>query len=139
MIMNAEARRNAALREIERARKLHTNRANSIRSTGPKTAKGRATAARNARRHGLSVPILSDPTMSAEVDTMAERIASDASPELVELARHIAETEIDVIRVRRARSDLVSRALSDPGDRIPVCPRHSERTWKALAPESMKR
>ena len=156
MIMNAEARRNAALREMERhratlalalrqasddvveadfedvadqpaakgccmtsAHKLRANRANSLRSTGPKTAKGRAIAARNARRHGLRIPVLSDPAMSAEVDTMAQRIASDASPELVELARHVAEAEIDVIRVRRARSDLISRAL-ESGDRKPV-------------------
>ena len=44
---------------------------------------------------------------------MARRIAGDASPELLELARKIAEAEIDVIRVRRARSDLVSDELSE--------------------------
>ena len=91
------------------ARKLHANRANSIHSTGPKTAKGRATAARNARRHGLRVTVLSNPALSAEVDTMAQRIAGDASPELVELAQHIAEAEIDVIRVRRVRRGEVQR------------------------------
>ncbi len=42
-------------------RKLFTNRQNSLRSTGPKTAAGRARAAGNARRHGLRVPVLSDP------------------------------------------------------------------------------
>ena len=62
------------------AHKLRANRANSLRSTGPKTAKGRATAARNARRHGLRIPVLSDPAMSAEVDIMARRIAGDARP-----------------------------------------------------------
>jgi len=57
--------------------------------------------------------------MSAEFDTIARRIAGDAIPELVELARHIAEAEIDVIRVRRVRRDLVSRALN-PCERTPV-------------------
>jgi hypothetical protein len=47
---------------------------------------------------------------------MAQRIADDASPELVELARRIAEAEIDVIRVRRARHDLVSCLLPKLND-----------------------
>lgn len=91
------------------ARKVEANRANARRSTGPKTAAGRVKAAQNARRHGLRIPVLSNPTLFAEVEMMAQRIAGDASPELVELARRIAEAEIDVIRVRRARHDLVSR------------------------------
>ena len=59
--------------------------------------------------------MLSDPAMSAEVDSMARRIAGDAAPQLAELARQIAEAEIDVIRARRARSDLISRALKSCG------------------------
>jgi hypothetical protein len=109
------------------AHKLRANRANSLRSTGPKTAKGRAIAARNARRHGLRIPVLLDPAMSAEVDIMARRIAGDAAPELVELARQVAEAEIDVIRVRRARNDLISRTLSDSGDRVPFRPQFPRR------------
>jgi hypothetical protein len=94
------------------ARKLRANRANSRRSTGPKTIAGRASAARNSRHHGLAIPISSDPTLSAEVDAMAQMIAGDESPELNELARRIAEAELDVIRVRRARKELLSQALS---------------------------
>ena len=37
-------------------RRLRANRANSRRSTGPKTVAGRATAARNSRRHGFGDP-----------------------------------------------------------------------------------
>jgi hypothetical protein len=37
-----------------------------------------------------------------------------------------------VIRVRRARNDLVSRALSDPGDRRPVSPRHLRKRVELL-------
>jgi hypothetical protein len=96
---------------VTSARKVEANRANARRSTGPKTAAGRAKAAQNASRHGLRIPVLSNPILSAEVETMARRIAGDASPELLQLARKIAEAEIDVIRVRRARSDLVSDEL----------------------------
>jgi len=100
------------------ARKLRANRANSRRSTGPKTIAGRATAARNSRRHGLAIPIPSDPTLSAEVDALAQMIAGSDSPELVELARRIAEAELDVIRVRRARKELLSQTLSASPDRL---------------------
>ena len=100
------------------ARKLRANRANSRRSTGPKTIAGRATAARNSRRHGLAIPTPLDPTLSAQVDAMAQMIAGSDSPELVELARRIAEAELDVIRVRRARKELLCQALSASPDRL---------------------
>jgi hypothetical protein len=93
------------------ARKLRANRANSCRSTGPKTAAGRSASARNARRHGLRIPVLSDPTLSAEVEAMAQKIVGSATPELVELARQVAEAEVDVLRVRRFRSDMITREL----------------------------
>ena len=105
-------------------RKIIANRKNSLRSTGPKTAAGRARAAGNARRHGLRVPVLSDPVLSAEVETMAREIAGDASSELMELARRIAEAEIDVMRIRRVRNDLLGRAVSNLGNRIPVNAQH---------------
>jgi hypothetical protein len=101
-------------------RKLFTNRQNSLRSTGPKTAAGRMRAAGNARRHGLRVPVRSDPVLSAEVEAMACEIAGDGSPELIELARRIAEAEIDVMRIRRVRNNLLGRAVSNLGHRIPV-------------------
>jgi hypothetical protein len=107
-------------------RKLFRNRQNSLRSTGPKTAAGRARAAGNARRHGLCVPVLSDPVLSAEVEAMAREIAGDASPELIELARRIAEAEIDVMRIRRIRNGLFGRALSNLDNRIPVSPLHTD-------------
>ena len=37
------------------ARKLEANRRNARASTGPRTAAGKARAAQNARRHGLSL------------------------------------------------------------------------------------
>jgi hypothetical protein len=97
-------------------RQLRANLENCQRSTGPRTDTGRANSARNARRHGLRIPVLADPALSAEVEVMARRIAGDdGSAELIELARRIAEAQIDVLRVRRVGSELMSRNL-DPDD-----------------------
>ena len=94
------------------SRMLHANRANCQRSTGPKTSAGRAKAAQNARRHGLRVPVMSDPALAAGVEVMARAIVgTDATPELFGLAARIAEAHLDVIRVRRIRSEIVSQVL----------------------------
>ena len=96
-------------------RKKASNRANARSSSGPKTAKGRARSARNALRYGLSLPVLSDPTLSEEVADLARQIAgADATPKIQELACRIAEAQVDLRRVRGLRHDLISRALRDP-------------------------
>jgi hypothetical protein len=41
-------------------------------------------------------------------------LGTDASPEIQELARRITEAQIDLHRVRYARCELLSNALSDP-------------------------
>ena len=96
-------------------RKIKANRANARASTGPKTAQGRSHAARNALRHALSLPVSSDSVLSEEVETLArEIVGTDANAEIQELARRIAEAQIDLRRVRYARHQLFSQALSDP-------------------------
>ena len=96
-------------------RKIRANRANARTSTGPKTARGRAHAARNALRHALSLPVHSDPVWSEEVEALArEIIGTDANPEMQALGRRIAEAQIDLRRVRHVRHQILSQALSDP-------------------------
>jgi hypothetical protein len=107
------------------AAKLRANRANSLRSTGPKTAAGRAASAGNARRHGLRIPVLSDPVLVAEIEVMAQAIARD--PDLIELARRIAEAEVDVLRVRRIRTELISQPPPDFGSEFAVIDRYERR------------
>ena len=113
------------------ARKLRANRANSRRSTGPRTIADRVTAARNSRRHGLAIPISLDPALSVEVEAMAQMIAGNDSLELIETARRIAEAEVDVIRVRRARKELLSQTLSSPRGR-PIGPRRLRQRLELL-------
>ena len=96
-------------------RTIRANRANGRASTGPKTARGRSRAARNALRHALSLPVYSDPVLSEGVEALArEIVGTDTDAETEELARHIAEAQIDLRRVRHARHQLFSQALNDP-------------------------
>ena len=106
------------------AGRTKANRANARASTGPKTAQGRAHSARNARRHGLSLPVLSNPALSEEVEPLARDIAgAGATPEILELARQIAESQIELRRVRSARHELLSSALCDPDYDSPAAKR----------------
>src|SRR5262249_8381882 len=76
---------------------------------------GRSHAARNALRHALSLPVYSDPVLSEEVEALARQIVgTDANPEIQELARRIAEAQIDLRRVRYARHQPLSHALTRP-------------------------
>ena len=74
-----------------------------------------ARAAKNALRHALSLPVCSNPALSEEVETLAREIVEpDANPETQDLARQVAEAQIDLRRVRYARHQLLSQALSNP-------------------------
>jgi len=99
--------------------KIKANRANARASTGPRTVQGRARAARNALRHTLSLPVCSNPALSEEVETLAREIAGpDANAETQDLARQVAEAQIDLRRVRYARHKLLSDALADPWQEV---------------------
>ncbi len=107
--------------------RARASRRNARKSTGPKTAAGKAMASRNARRHGLSLPALADPTIAPDVDALARRIAtsvigSDADPRCHELACRIAEAQLDLARVRRARLPLVAQIETDPTSADAVVP-----------------
>jgi hypothetical protein len=85
-------------------RKLAANRVNARASTGPKTAMGKKRAAQNARRHGLSIPVSDDPTLSTDVKNIAREILRSsgfggASDEQRALSIQIAEAQVELARV----------------------------------------
>jgi len=100
------------------ARKRAANARNARACTGPKTAAGKARAARNARGHGLSLPVLADPALAPEVELWARKIAGEgASATRLSLAARVAEAQIDLVRIRRLRLDLLP-ALPHDADAI---------------------
>jgi hypothetical protein len=97
------------------ARKTKANRGNAQASTGPKTVRGKAHAAQNARRHGLNLSAILDPVLSEQVKAFTREIAGEAADDAIsESARRIAEAQIDLQRVRQAKLSLLTHNLSDP-------------------------
>jgi hypothetical protein len=95
-------------------RKIEANRRNARASTGPKSREGKQRSARNARRHGLAVPILSEPQASAEVAKVARiLIGPDPTSEELSAAARVAEAHLEIVRVRQTRRDLISPALTN--------------------------
>jgi hypothetical protein len=96
------------------AKKVRTNRVNAQGSTGPRTARGKSRAAQNAHRHGLSLSVISNSVLSEQAELLAQEIIGDSSdPELYQLARNIAETQLDLSRIRQARHSLLIRNIDD--------------------------
>ena len=95
-------------------RKSAANRRNSCKSCGPRTAAGRATASRNALRHGLSAMVHRQPAPSAELERLARAICGhDENPALLEQARVVAANELE-LRAINVQKIAVLERLRDP-------------------------
>src|SRR3954469_2273657 len=91
--------------------RIAANRANARKSTGPKTAAGKAKVSRNARRHGLSGPLVCEGAYTPHVEALAREIAGqDADGERLALACNIAAAQLDLARIRTAKRDLQDAA-----------------------------
>src|SRR3979490_1831927 len=85
---------------------IAANRANSKRSTGPKTNYGRLKSSRNAFRHGLSRPL---PFDIPELDTIAHPLANDSANDAHLLAaRQFAHTYLEIVRIRGIRRQILA-------------------------------
>ena len=90
-------------------KQIAANRANAKRSTGPKTAAGRSKSSRNAHRHGLSCPLQLDPVASAKAGAIAHRLVGEqASEERLNSAAEFALAQLELLRIRTARAELMA-------------------------------
>jgi len=92
-------------------RQIAANRRNARESTGPRSGAGKKRASRNAYRHGLTLSITSTAAYAKQLDKLVREIAGDSKDAIVlERARAIAQAELDLARVRRAKIALIERA-----------------------------
>jgi hypothetical protein len=86
--------------------------ASAKRRGGPRTTIGKAHSARNALRYGLSLPVLADPATAAEVDALARQMSPATDAEIGEHAFAVAQAQVDLMRIRRARHDLIAATFA---------------------------
>jgi len=92
-------------------RQIAANRRNARKSTGPRSGAGKNRSSRNAYRHGLTLSIASTEAFAKQLDTLVREIAGDTEDAiLLERARALAQAELDLARVRRAKVALIERA-----------------------------
>jgi hypothetical protein len=92
-------------------RQIAANRRNACRSTGPRTGAGRKRASCNAYRHGLSLSITSGAAVARQLDQLVRKIVGNTEDAiLLEHARALAQAELDLARVRRAKVALIARS-----------------------------
>lgn len=103
------------------SRRQSANRENARRSTGPRTAEGKAKASRNAVCHGLSIRITGE-----DGEEQIERLATGFQqghdgPGVRDQARLAAEATLELARIRQVRELIFShraRCIQDAHSRL---------------------
>jgi hypothetical protein len=88
-----------------------SNRRNAIRSTGPRTARGKMRASRNAFKHGLATSIADNPTKAAEIARLVALIGAQSAGDRVqgEYVRIAVEANLELSRIRSIRTKLIPK------------------------------
>lgn len=80
---------------------------------GPRTAAGKRRSRLNSRKHGLSIPLMADRHVSKSISRLAKIIAGEpANDAILEQAFIVAECELVLQRIRRARVAALDRAMT---------------------------
>ena len=98
-------------------KQIRANRENAKKSTGPKTAAGRARSSRNALRHGLSLPLTPNTEMAAKADLIRKSLVSEqGKPTRVVAAIEFAQAQLDFLRIRAVRGQMMAELDSVSDD-----------------------
>jgi hypothetical protein len=102
--------------------KIAANRRNARRSTGPRSAAGKARARRNALRHGLATPVSLDHAAMNRINDLVFALTTELPSKLeLELATLAAEAQAEIERVGQSKVSMVNFAyahLRDEGVRL---------------------
>lgn len=88
-------------------KQIAANRANALKSTGPRTPAGRSRAAQNARRHGLSVPQDMDLVLQERALRLANKILREHDHDRSDLAFEVAAAQVYLERIADVRGHLM--------------------------------
>jgi hypothetical protein len=84
--------------------KIAANRRNALRSTGPRSAAGKAPPRRNAFRHGLATPASLDRVAMDRSNDLVFALTRDFHSQLeFQHATVAAEAQVEIERVRQAK------------------------------------
>lgn len=126
-----------------RQARLRANRENATRSTGPRSAAGKARSAKNALRHGLAAPVGDSEELAPAIADLSRRLAGEgAEAVLSSCAARAAEAQLDLARIRDARRRLilaVETALAPAGAaarRRDRAEDKSEQLMRAFSPQA---
>jgi hypothetical protein len=92
------------------------NAANAQRSTGPRSAAGKARSCLNALKHGLAVRASAVPDLASDVAHLTQMIAGEkeTDPRVLAAATRAADASVDLLRARHAKTELLDRLLQNP-------------------------
>jgi hypothetical protein len=103
------------LKEMASPKKIAANQRNAKLSTGPRTAKGKASSQQNALWHGLAMGLAATDAVDRDVERLASAIAgANPDPCRLHFAKVAAEAELELRRVRATRLSLLA-SRSRPG------------------------
>jgi hypothetical protein len=98
-------------------KQLRANRENAMKSTGPKTATGRARSSRNAFRHGLSGLLALNAETTEKADLIRQMLVSEQTAAMQGVAAfEMAAAQLDLSRIRSVRKEMMAHLDLVPGD-----------------------
>jgi len=95
-------------------RQIEANRANAKRSTGPRTAAGKATSSQNARRHSLASVRKAMSENDERILRAVEHLLGGQQIQEEEITG--ANAQVDLWRIRSVRTEMLRELLDNPSD-----------------------
>jgi hypothetical protein len=91
-------------------RRIRANRSNAAKSTGPRSASGKAKASRNAWKHGLSAVWIPGPALRDFLEKLSQELAENhRHPDVLIYARSAANAAVELARVRAVMASIFQR------------------------------
>jgi len=98
-------------------RQILANRSNAQKSTGPRTAKGKARSRQNAQKHGLNTAVVAGSKEALEIERLSSLLVEgdDGNPFVVEASRRAGASEALMARARGLKQSVYQQLFPTPG------------------------